>query len=195
MTREGYETYVLYLALQRHFSTDYDFFQYNGKVRASSEAYKKRSDVFSFEKLAKIIALKDRTDFFVAHFLENPKEWIKNMSKDKLVEYKARFKNLPKRFKEDIEFIKTTGPSEVMQIDGDIPKIHKYVMNGDILLETIILIDTFFPFIEKHRKEVSIPFIWPDHIRKIDKYKPFVIKKVGEDLYKYTDIARSVLIN
>mgnify|MGYP001323202090 CR=1 FL=1 len=69
MTRDGYECYKLYLALQRHFSTTYDFFTYNGKVNASVESYSKRPDVFKFEKLSKILTADQRLDFFVSHFI------------------------------------------------------------------------------------------------------------------------------
>ena len=102
MTKDGYEVYIMYLALQRHFSTNYDYFQYNGKVKASKDAYSARNDIFSFEKLTKIIRKEDREDFFVAHFLENPKEWIRNMSKPKMEEFRAKFRMFPIKFKEDL---------------------------------------------------------------------------------------------
>ena len=48
-----YEAYTTYLALKLHFSTDYDFFRYNGKVSASPESFKKRKEKYQFVKLAK----------------------------------------------------------------------------------------------------------------------------------------------
>ena len=64
MTRTGYEIYIKYLALQKHFSTDYDYFKFNGRVKASVDAYQKRNDMFAFEKLSKIISNDDLEDFF-----------------------------------------------------------------------------------------------------------------------------------
>lgn len=195
MTKDGYEVYKMYLALQRHFSTNYDFFKYNGKVNVSVDAYQKRNDIFAFEKLTKIIPKEDRIDFFVAHFLDNPKEWIKNMSKDGLERYRSVFKNLPNKFKEDLEYIKMVGPSKMLAVSSDIPMIHKKVFEGDIAIETLILIDMNFPFIDKHAEQVTVPFVWPDHVKKLNKYKPFVLQKIGTDGYKYTEQMRNILLN
>lgn len=194
MTREGYQSYLLYLALQRHFSTDYDYFLYNGKVRASKEAYEKRSDMYSFEKLNRIVPKEQHEDFFVSHFLDNPKEWIKNMSKSKLEQYKATYTNLPKKFKEDLEYIKMVGPGKMIAVDRDIPQIHQKVLDGTLSIETIILLDRLFPFIEKHVNTVDISFVWPDYKRKLTKYKPFVEKKLNGNYNIYEDIAREILL-
>lgn len=195
MTKDGYEVYIMYLALQRHFSTNYDYFLYNGKVKASTEAYSSRNDVFSFEKLSKIIRKEDREDFFVAHFLENPKEWIRNMSKQKLEEHKAKFRNFPIKFKEDLYYIQINGPSSMIASQPDkIPLIHSSCINGSVSLETVCVLDEIFPYLEKHEQTVTVPFVWPDHINKVKKYKPFVKKKLQDNFINIVDIARSVLL-
>lgn len=191
MTREGYETYKLYLALQRHFSTNYDFFMYNGKVNASTEAYMKRNDAYAFEKLSKIVLEEDLIDFFVCHFLKNPKEWIRNMNKPNMEKYKAEIKNFPSKFREDLELISSYSLPGLMKVENDIPEIHKMAIAGKISLETLIAIDKFYPFLEKHKAECSITFAWPEHIDKCLNYKPFFIQKVT-DFHK--DIMREVLL-
>lgn len=195
MTRDGFETYRMYLALQRHFSTNYDYFEYNGKVKVSTDAYSKRNDIFAFEKLTKIIKKDDREDFFVAHFLDNPKEWIKNMSKQKFDLYRSVFKNFPTRFKQDLEIIKLNGPSKIIKVEANqIPTIHKLVIDTTLSMESVIMLDTLFPFIDNHRDSVTVPFVWPDYIKKTTKYRPFVKKKLNESLINITDVARSVLL-
>ena len=167
MTKEGFEVYKLYLALQRHFSTDYDFFKYHGKVRATTDSYSKRNDLYSFEKLTKIVLPEDRIDFFVAHFLENPKCWIRNMSKAKMEQYHARIKNFPTIFSDELQKIALIGPGTCIKVQNDIPEIHKMVLNDSITIETVIAIDKFYPFIDKHANEVKISFLWPDYIQKL----------------------------
>ena len=195
MTKDGYEVYIMYLALQRHFSTNYDYFQYNGKVKASADAYSARNDIFSFEKLTKIIRKEDREDFFVAHFLDNPKEWIRNMSKPKMEEYRAIFKNFPSKFEQDLHFIKLNNPANMIFCKEDkIPEIHKYCINNTISIETICMLDNIFPYIERHQKVVKVPFVWPDYINKVVKYKPFVKKKLTNNLINIIDVARNVLL-
>ena len=195
MTDDGFRTYMMYLALQRHFSSNYDFFQYNGKVRVQRRAYENRSDMYAFEKLAKIIKAEDRLYFFVAHFIENPKEWIKNMSKSKFDEFNAKYKNLPARFRNDMELIKMKGPSRVLSVDQtEIPLIHKMVLSEDIAAETVVLLDRIFPFMEKHKAEVTVPFVWEEYVIKMKNYSPFVNLRVGNSITTYTDIARDVLL-
>ena len=195
MTKDGYEVYIMYLALQRHFSTNYDYFQYNGKVKASADAYSARNDIFSFEKLTKIIRKEDREDFFVAHFLDNPKEWIRNMSKSKMEEFRSKFRLFPIKFKEDLQFIEINGPSAMIACEADkIPLIHRSCINGTVSLETICMLDNIFPYLEKHEQTVTVPFVWPDYINKVKKYKPFVQKKLQFNFINIVDIARDVLL-
>ena len=192
MTREGYECYKMYLALQRHFSTSYDFHKYNGKVNASVEAYQKRNDMFSFEKLSRVVLPEDRLDFFVCHFLDNPKCWIRSMSKSNYEKYKSKMKAFPTKFKEDLEYISTFNPAELMAANSnEIPQIHKLFINKKIDAETIIAVDKFFPFIDSHDKEVKLPIVWPDHIAMLKNYRPFFQPKVS-DIQK--DVMKSILL-
>ena len=51
----GYGAYLLFLAIRTHFTNDkYDFFQMNGKLRATKESYERRSDKHFFDKVAKL---------------------------------------------------------------------------------------------------------------------------------------------
>ena len=190
MTRQGYEAYKLYLALQRHFSTNYDFEKYNGKVNVSIEAYQKRNDMFSFEKLVKIMQGEDLTDFYICHFIDNPKCWIRNMSKMGYEQYKSKLKNFGSVFKEDMFLLKQYNPSDLISVGSDIPTIHQLAISKKINLETLITMDQFFPFIDKHAEEVKVPFVFPDHIKLLQNYRTFFKHKVT-DIHK--DIMKDVL--
>ena len=191
MTRQGFEAYKLYLALQRHFSTNYDFFKYNGKVNASVEAYEKRNDLYSFEKLTKIVQPDDLLDFYVCHFLENPKCWIRSMNKPRYENYKATIKNFPTKFREDLQYLSQHNPADLMATN-DIPLIHKLCMEKKVSMETLIAMDKFFPFIDRHDEEVKVPFAWPDHIAMLKNYRPFFVKHVTE-IHK--DVMKEELLN
>lgn len=198
MTRAGFDAYVMYLATQRHFSTNYDFFQYNGKVKVSTTAYSNRNDMFSFEKLTKVIPQEDWLDFFVCHFIENPKEWIRNMNKTNLQTYRAKIKNLPKIFQEDLQRILMEGKSKMMSIEGNgMPKIHNMIISNDITIETGIIIDALVPFVDKHADEVQVPFVFPEHIQRMKKYRPFLIKKLERETINtvYKDVFKDILVN
>jgi len=195
MTREGFECYKLYLALQRHFSSSYDYFKYKGGVSATTDAYNKRPDFFAFEKMAKIIPEGERVDFFVAHFIENSKEWIRNMSKVKYDEWKHKTNMMPNSFKIDLEFLYNDGMETMFRVDGDIPRIHKHAINKDITIESVIILDSIFPFIDKHKEQVSVPFVWPEHVQRLTKYRPFILEKIGQRPLVYRETAKSVLVS
>lgn len=191
-SRDGFECYKLYLAMQRHFSSGYDFFKYNGKVNVAVETYHKRNDVFAFEKLSNIVPSDERLDFLLSHCIEDPKMWIRNMSKMHYDKYKQRMKNFPKTFKEDLEFLSQRKPSHYMSTKNGIPPIHEYCMTNKISLETLIAIDNFFPFIDQHDEEVDISIGWPDYIEKVKNYRPFLQPKINS---VYQDIMRNVLLD
>jgi len=182
ITREGYDCFCLYLALQRHFSSTYDFFKYNGRVSASVDSYKKRNDFFSFEKMAKIIPGPERVDFLIAHFIENPSEWIRNMSKVKYDEWKNKMAGLPGIFKTDLQFIYMEGMAAAFKVNNDIPLIHKYVINKEISIESVVILDSIYPFIDRHKEEVSVPFMWNEYITKLIKYRPFIQQRIDNNL-------------
>lgn len=198
MTKKGFEAYVMYLAMQKHFSTNYDFFQYNGKVKVSTEAYSKRNDMFSFEKLTKLVPEEDLIDFYVCHFLENPKEWIRNMNKTNLEIYRSKMKNLSKIFRDDLQTIALEGVGRMMACEGNgIPKIHNLMIANTIELETGIIIDAIVPYVDKHADEIQVPFVFPDHIKKMKKYRPFLVKKIGTETINTVmkDVFKDVLVN
>ena len=67
-SREGYDAYCLYLAINNHFhSESYDFFKYNGKVSAKLESFMKRKDKYHFAKLARKYN-GELQDFYVATY-------------------------------------------------------------------------------------------------------------------------------
>ena len=46
MRMNEFEAYKHYLALKLHFSSDYDYFKYNGKTNATQQSFEKRKDRF-----------------------------------------------------------------------------------------------------------------------------------------------------
>ena len=54
------------------------------------------------------------------------------------------------------------------------PLIIKLWMQDEILLETVVILDSILGFVERENKKITDTIIWPDIYRKIMKYKPFV---------------------
>ena len=74
----GFGCYLKYLSIKAHFTQEkYDYFKYNGKVKATEQSFIKRNDRYFFERLSK--RLKNEKDiemFFVANFFYNSNFWI-----------------------------------------------------------------------------------------------------------------------
>ena len=69
---EPFEVYQKYLSLKQHFSKkDYDYFKFNGKVRASASSFEKRKDKHHFIRLSKIYKDEEITKVFVSNFVKS----------------------------------------------------------------------------------------------------------------------------
>ena len=67
---DAFQVYKYYLALKLHFTTDkYDVIKQRGKVRASRQAFAKRNDLFSINKIAKNYSDEEVANFLIANFV------------------------------------------------------------------------------------------------------------------------------
>jgi hypothetical protein len=58
--------------------------------------------------------------------------------------------------------------------DGQLPLVIKIWMQEEISLETVVILNSIFGFIQRESEKVTDTIIWPDTKRKIEKYTPFV---------------------
>ena len=106
---ESFNAYVKFLALRKHFTTDsYDYFKYNGKVRANRETFMSRPDAYSFAKLAK---KDDYINLIMSNLLINKSVWVRDLLDS---ECEARHTNWKKK-KESLGYI---FKSELAHLNG-----------------------------------------------------------------------------
>lgn len=171
-----YESYVTYLALKRHFTTDsYDFLQYNGKIRASKDSFESRRDKYFFSKLAK---KEDPKHFLIANFLKDPNIWIGTLVDDPIhdkiyTEWKKRSQSLMYIFKQEIYSL-DDDLDGILRTSGDYPKLFAGYLLDLVCPETMIILDASLRFMPYWKKNIDDTIIFPDHYRKLQKYKPFV---------------------
>ena len=90
-SREGYDAYCLYLAINNHFHSDsYDFFKYNGKVSAKLGSFMKRKDKYHFAKLSRLYN-DELKDFLVAN-LSRQKYYVRNLLEQECMNNYKEFK-------------------------------------------------------------------------------------------------------
>ena len=189
LTVEPYEAYVKYLALKSHFSDkNYDFFKYNGKVKAWRTTFEQRKDKYFFYKLSK---KKDPIEYLVANFIGSNDFYIGNIRADEsdqiYMDYKKRKESLSYIFKSDLSKMKENFNDNIVVPDNEHPYLLRLYMRGDISLETLTLINKCVNIFDYWDKELKDDIMWPDIKLKAVKYDPFM----SVDINKYREIILS----
>jgi hypothetical protein len=189
---DEYEAYKLFIALRAHFTTNYDFFKYNGEIAGSTQKYETRPDRYQFQKLAR---QKDPWGLIVANLIEAEVKWVGHLFKpeaqDRYFKWKKRQESLSYIFKQDIDQLDHADfDANLKIIDGSYPPLLKLYQHKKICIETLIILDDllgFFPYWDKHLDKI----IWGTLKKKCDKYKRFV----KYDKSKYQDVLLTTVGN
>lgn len=177
---DPFESYKLYNALKLHFETDgYDAIKYHFKTSVKPTSFFKRKDKFFFAKLAKTYE-NELKDFYIANF-KNDVKYVGDMLNEGGERYyrdhKKIMESLTYQFQTDINKLNDMDipfDSLLEAEDNNHPLIIKLWMQEEILLETVVILDSILGFVERENKKITDTIIWPDIYRKIMKYKPFV---------------------
>lgn len=177
---DPFESYKLYNALKLHFETDgYDAIKYHFKTSIKPTSFFKRKDKFFFAKLAKTYE-NELKEFYIANF-KNDVKYVGDM----LNEGGERYYRDHKKIMESLTYQFQTDINKLYDMDvpfdslleaeeNNHPLIIKLWMQEEILLETVVILDSLLGFVERENKKITDTIIWPDIYRKIMKYKPFV---------------------
>jgi len=177
---DPFESYKLYNALKLHFETDgYDAIKYHFKTSVKPTSFFKRKDKFFFAKLASTYG-NELKEFYIANF-KNDVKYVGDMLNEGGEKYyrdhKKVMESLTYQFQTDINKLNdmdVTFDSLLEAEDNNHPLIIKLWMQEEILLETVVILDSILGFVERENKKITDTIIWPDIYRKIMKYKPFV---------------------
>ena len=188
----GFEAYVYFQAIKRHFTSNYDFFKYNGKVKANAQSFETRKDKFFFYRLSK---LPEAKELILANMIKDPKIWVGELLEDKAKEiyhdWKKRKESLGYIFRQDLSELNEDDPNSDIITNGDHPKLLKLYMRNLIHIETLIILDDLMNIFSYWNKNIQDTIIWPDINTLCKNYKPFMeydklkMKKIILDKYKY----------
>ena len=177
---DGFEVYKIYLSLKLHFTKDnYNFFQFNGKSRASLDSFEKRNDKYFFKKLAIKHDSNSIVEFFVAHFIHDDKFWIGSIpiQNSKIyADWKKKTQSLSFIFTEEVERLIDKEPNfdKIFQTSGGHPLILKEYFSGQLSLETLVILNKILGFVSVFDKQIKEPVVWPEVRKKVVKYEPFL---------------------
>jgi hypothetical protein len=196
-----YEAYCEYLAIKQHFTLDkYDYIKYNGKVRASENAFRSRRDRLLYTKVARHYEKEEFRNLLVSNFVLNEKFYVANVFDEDSVQiytsWNRKMQSLSYSFKEECDKILDYMDSEDLKFDelfkGDdynLPEVLNLLQREVITLETVIIMDEVLHFLKRFDKKYSDNIFCKDMVRKIRKYRPFVPLT---DILKYRKIMKNI---
>jgi hypothetical protein len=177
----GYEAFCLYTALKLHFTTKYDFVKYSGKTSVSKDSFMLRKDKFSFYKISRKYNREDMFGFFVANLLEKPTLWAGELlSEDAESVYKVWLKtqqSLSYIFEQNLSYMldEIESPEELLKVvDGQYPILYNMHLMNKVSLETVMILDDIMNFMPMWSKKIEDDIIFPDFVKRCQKYKPFL---------------------
>lgn len=175
-TQAAFEIYIHYLALKRHFTTDYDFFKYNGKVKASQQAFENRKDKFQFYKLSK---RRDAKEFILANMIYEPTLWIGDLldnekAEEVFTEWIKRQQTLSYVFKNDLSELNDDFNSNLLVNDGQHPRLLQLYNMRRVNVETLVIIDDLVHNFSYWERKIADPIIFPSINKFVGKVRPFI---------------------
>jgi len=179
MSTDPFESYKLYNALKLHFESSYDAVKYNFKSNVTPNSFFKRKDKYFFAKLGRKHN-GELKDYYVANFKAG-KSYIGDMMDEEgeqnYREHKRIQESIHRVFSIDINRLTEENVSfDYLFKTGDNahPLVVKLWLQEEISLETVVILNAIFKFIDRESKNISDTIIWPDTRRLIEKYEPFV---------------------
>ena len=189
-----YEVYQKYLSLKQHFNKkDYDYFKFQGRVRANESSFEKRKDKHHFIRLSKIYKDEELTKFFVSNFVVTKDLWVGNATsaegRQNYIAWKAKIQSLPYVFENEVEvmFDENENFNDIFNVeDGQHPPIVRHVFGNEVSLETFVVLDSILNFSSKFNESIEETVIWPELYSMCNNYAPFVVV----NKQKYVDILK-----
>lgn len=173
---DSFNAYVKFLALKKHFTTDnYDYFKYNGKVRANYETFMSRSDAYSFAKLAK---KDDVQGLILSNLLINKNIWVRDLldseGEARYMNWRKKIESLGYVFKSELAHLNDEYKRNFISVDGQHPYVMTLLLQKKISLETFTILTFMANIFSYWSEKIVDKHISFDIIDKSRKYKPFL---------------------
>jgi hypothetical protein len=191
-----FDAYKTYLALKNHFSkSNYDYFKYAGKSRASVASFEKRKDKYWFERISRQKDDNEIKEFFVANLVEaddSSSVWIGNVIREGdtcYKEWQKKQQSLKYLFtQESEEMLSSNNLKQLFDCSKQHPPVLKMFLSGKISIETLVIWDKIFLFRNNFDKKLLDP-VWELVSLKIQKYSPFL----NIDVEDYKKVLRNIV--
>ena len=177
---DAFEAYKEYIALKLHFTSDYDYFKYNGKTNVTPKSFNDRKDKYHFKRLVRKYEDATIREYFVANLVNN-KQWVGDMDLATYSQWQARTQSIEYIFQNDAENLltQTENFDIIFNSDkGNHPKLVKAYLGKKISLETLVVFEKLLHYRKRFDKEIKDAIIWPNVSKLIEKYERSYFKRV-----------------
>ena len=189
-----FSAFKIYIAVKTHFNSDhFDIRKYGIKTNVTQASFARRQDSSFFYRAVEQFPEKSKWMHacVCGHLVD--KSYVKDILEldDELTSYYARRRRMSYDYENSLEkllrktkkldhiFIQSSGRTD--------PVIMSFILSGEISLESAVLLNRVFRWVEKARTTDTL--LWPDVKQKILKYEAFV----PFDEYKYKALTEKVL--
>ena len=193
-----FNAWITYQAIHAHFTREYDYFKYNGKLNMNEYSMEKQFMKYEgggshsaqrtiFSNLGKTFESKEDLIFFYLSQVTNNVPYPSMFDSDLYEEYKERMNNFHFHLKRDTEEIATYMEEwdktfdEMFVVKGiNHPSILKMALIQTISLETFAVLDIVLNFIPNMEKQLIDPAS-KDYLKLVKNYKPFLSISVDKE--------------
>lgn len=186
---DAFDAYKKYLAIKLHFKQKkYDYFKYRGSLKITRSSFETRNDKYHFHKLSK---KPDLELFLACNIRDNNDIWVGNLFDEKCVnafrETQKKLQSLEYMFRNDMSQFESLDEAFVVK-NGDYPKILNMFNRGEIMAETMIILNSACKVFDYWDKTISDTIIWPKTRQKLQKFAGFM----NFNKEKYNDILKEL---
>jgi len=198
MESKTFNAWITYQAINAHFTREYDYFKYNGKLNMTEYSMEKHFRKYEsggkfsaqrtiFENLGKNLIHKEDLVFFFLSQFTNGITYPSVFDTEVYEEYKERMNNFHFHLKRDCEEIvkymeeydKTFDELFIAEKVNH-PPILKLGLSRRISLETFTTLDIILKFLPQMEKKLIDPAS-KDFIKLVRNYKPFLSISVEKE--------------
>lgn len=184
-----FEAYKLYLALRLHFTSDgYDIRKTKGRIRASEQSLQKNVKLqYALQKLKTKYTEQQFINFLVANFISGDK-WgglFDPQSEDIYLSWVRKYERLSYEYSQELQTFADLGFTSVEKLweyTGDHPPILKMYFGKKCSLETLVILNKLYKFIDILDEQLVFDPVWNTVSKLIYKYSPFI--KIEREKYQ-----------
>ena len=174
---DAFAAYQIFLALRRHFNSEYDYFRYYGKVKTNYEKFLNRNDKYLFYNLSKKADVEGQ---IISNLILDTQIWVDDVI-DKEADavhkdWMKRVQSLEYNFRQQASSLPDSYKELVRVEDGQYPLLYKLYKSGKMSLESMIVFDSCTDVFRQWNESISDTILWPDFYNLAKKYRPFLPK-------------------